>query len=223
MRQLRTGCRATSSGLAMNSCAHAAPDIFVSVERNFDRCARSATQVKGDRLMRNRPRVPVGPVKAPRASAQPNRPRRCGAPSALSRLRSGEWARRLGMVLHRRDHARPQRSRHAAQRPDPALLLIAAVRSGWRRSFYARRMMLARNRKFVDSPLEGNGFEFSVPHLCCPPRAPWREGRNGGTVQLDFFCASNHSMEPGAGLGGAGCGFRCCAARTSSACWRMSS
>ena len=91
MRQLRTGCRATSSGLAMNSCAHAAPDIFVSVERNFDRCARSATQVKGDRLMRNRPRVPVGPVKAPRASAQPNRPRRCGAPSALSRLRSGEW------------------------------------------------------------------------------------------------------------------------------------
>ena len=125
MRQLRTACRATSSGLAMNSCAHAAPDIFVSVERNFDRCARSATQVKGDRLMRNRPRVPVGPVKAPRASAQPNRPRRCGAPSALSRLRSGEWARRLGMVLHRRDHARPQRSRHAAQRPDPALLLIA--------------------------------------------------------------------------------------------------
>ena len=42
------------------------------------------------------------------------------APSDHRRLRP---ARRLGVVLHRRDHARSQRSRHGAQRSDPALLL----------------------------------------------------------------------------------------------------
>src|SRR5215472_15385268 len=50
--------------------------------------------------------------------------------------------------------------------------------------------------------------------------------RAEGAVQLEFFsfsCAANHSIEPGAGLGVAGCGLGCCLARVFSARWRASS
>src|SRR5215472_11378529 len=171
------------------------------------------------------------------------------------------------------------------------LIALKAISTRSSQAAALRRMMLARNRKFEDSPLEGDGFEISVPRYrrwsCGSPRyairvasefAPlhrrreldwdcrltgfvlafgrrhascatqwdrrgrrgvakfaWdsnfgsrvsatafvapgrsvagedRDARAGDTVQLEFFsfsCRASHSIEPGAGLGGAGCGLR---------------
>jgi hypothetical protein len=53
----------------------------------------------------------------------------------------------------------------------------------------------------MDSLLEGDGFEPSVPRS---PVAPACEG--AGAVQRDFFCSASHSMEPIAHVIWVGCG-----------------
>jgi hypothetical protein len=69
----------------------------------------------------------------------------------------------------------------------------------------AAEELVRRDRRFADSPLEGDGFELLVPRH--KSRGfPQHSGRIGGAlkryhlmVQPFFFCASNHSIEPGWG------------------------
>ena len=85
----------------------------------------------------------------------------------------------------------------------------------------------------VDSPLEGEGFEPSVPprvSSVVPPRMRSRPRTSclqilgaGAAVQVDLFCSTSHSMEPGAGRVWVGCGLRRCSACCCSNLWRESS
>jgi hypothetical protein len=62
----------------------------------------------------------------------------------------------------------------------------------------------------IDSPVEGDGFELSLPghrELCWRgPPLPACEGL--GAVQRDFFCSACHCIEPGCHTVWAGCGWR---------------
>jgi hypothetical protein len=74
------------------------------------------------------------------------------------------------------------------------------------------------SRVVPDSPLEGDGFEPSVPRprralLSGPYRSLLRRaggGEVGTAVQPDFFCSATHSIEPRAYTVLVGCGLSRC-------------
>ena len=65
------------------------------------------------------------------------------------------------------------------------------------------RRRLERNRKFVDSPVEGDGFEPSIPRpqqaLLSGPPLVAAKGRRRRSRHCRSARAANHSIEPGWG------------------------
>jgi hypothetical protein len=87
-------------------------------------------------------------------------------------------ARMLGVVLRRRDYARSQRSRHAAQRSDPALLLKRQRNRRIRGYVRARDLARAHSepRPLTAATLRPRRHEADRPGPSGSQLTPWRRG-----------------------------------------------